>query len=592
MSRARRILDDSKKAFGRASNSIGFIALGMGFLIFLTKITSLFKLQLITSIYGIKSVPLDLFNAANIIPEFIFTIVVIGGINAALIPVFNQTKLNESEKTQKEVFSSIVNLFFIVLTIICTIVFIFAPQIVHLVSQFQLGNIENNLTAEDFSLFSEMLRILIISPIILCVSSIFSSILQVKKSFWITTLAPLFYNLGIIGSVIILTQFNNDIRILAYGVVFASLLHFIIQIPAIIRAKIQYNLLSLNTKDPYVQKAVRNTLPRIIGLASDYIGNIFQALVALSLQTGTLNSFRLATSLRDLPSSIFGLAIAQSAFPQMSEYGAKGDIESLQKLFSKLIRQILFWTIPITAVFIVLRTPIIQLVFGVFNKNIKFEDTNMVSYSLLFLSLGIIFYSILAVVNRAFYSLNDSKTPTIVSIGVIFIEISITYALANVFSHFDESLSVNPLFIFSNIDNYFINGKSPAAIGGLALASSIAIFLNLTILIFALRGKGINFFYEKSLIFKKLVSGAFSMVIGFLSFNFFLTVFETEKVVGVFFFTVTVTVVMSLSYYLAEKYLKDEDVASFDTFLGKLGRYAKRLRSAFGRSEIVGVPEV
>jgi len=589
VNRVSKILSHSKGAFSQAGKSFGFIAFGMGVLIFLTKITALVKLQILTVIFGIRSSELDLFNAANAIPEFIFTIVVIGGINAALIPVFNQTSLNESEDRLKKVFSTIVNIFILVLFTICILVFIFAPQIISLTDRIRLANIENDLSLSDFQLFVDLLRILIFSPIILCVSSIFSSILQVKRSFWITALAPLFYNLGIIGASVLLTYYDNNIIILAYGVLFASLLHFAIQLPAILKTKVQYTLFAFNAGDAYVKRAITNTLPRIIGLTSDNIANIFQTFIALALVQGSLNSFRLATSLRDLPSSIFGLAVAQSVFPQMSELAEKKEFIEFQKLFSLAIRTILFWTIPVTAIFIVLRTPIVQLLFGLFNKEITFSDTSLVSYSLLFLSLGIIFYSILAVVNRAFYSLNDSTTPTTVSIFVIFVELALTYTLVNLFSHFDESLSLNPIFVLSNIDNYFQNGNSQAAIGGIALAGTIAVFFNLSILIWALKRKGTDFFYESQFIFNKFLSGFVTILIGFLGFKYLNDFFDTTRVIGVFLSTLNISLIMCLTYYLSEKYLRDEDVKMFDNFLKKIGNFLRKVKEAFSKNEVIGV---
>lgn len=589
MNSVQRIFKKSEEVITKAPDSFGYIAVGMGVLILLTKLTSLVKSQILIAIYSIKSVELDLFNAANVIPEFIFSIVVIGGINAALIPVFNKITISESEKEQKLIFSTIVNIFIFVLLILCSLVFIFTPQILGSITQLRLPNTNNSLSPADFELLVELVRILIFSPIILCVSSIFSSILQVKKAFWITALAPLFYNIGIIFSSYILTHFNNDIKILAYGVLLASFLHFMIQLPSIIQAGIQYNPFSFEVKNFYVVKAIKNTLPRTIGLTSDYIGSIFQSLMALNLVTGSLNALRLATSIRELPASLFGLSIAQSVFPRMSELVEKGDNEGFQKIFSKAIRMVLFWTIPVTAIFIVLRTPISQLLFGLFQKEGDFEGTNMVAYALLFLSLSVIFFSVLGIVNRAFYSLNDSVTPTIVSIIVIFFELTMTYTLVNLFSHFDESLSLNPLYLVSNIDNYFSNGNSPAALGGIALASTLAIGLNVTILIFRLRKKGPDFFYEAHYIYKKFISGILMLLVGFLIFKYTNDFFDTTRVVGVFLTTLNSTFFMLITYYLSEKLLLDEDISLLDNFLSKGDIYFKKVKGLFKRNKIVSV---
>lgn len=574
------------------SDSFGYVALGMGIIILLTKLTALLKSQILIAIYGIKSVELDLFHAANVIPEFIFSIVVIGGINAALIPVFNKISLSEPKNIQKEVFSSIVNIFILTLLFICIIVFIFSPQIISLVTSIQLQNTRSELTSKEYTLLVEMLRILIFSPIILCVSSIFSSILQVKKAFWITALAPLFYNIGIIISSFVLTFFDNDIRILVYGVIVASFLHFAIQLPSIINARISYNLFSLNFRNPYVRRAIKSTIPRSIGLTFYNIGSIFQSFIALNTLTGSLNSLKLAISIREIPASIFGLAIAQSIFPKMSELAENGDIESLQKLFSKAIRMVLFWTIPITAIIIVLRTPISQLLFGIFSNNDNFQGINMVSYALLFLSLGIIFFSVLEIVNRVFYSLKDQITPTFVGLIIMFFEIAMTYSLVNLFSHFDESLSLNPFFLISNVDNYFSNGNSPAAVGGIALASTIAIGINVSILVFLLKKKGVDFFYENHLIWKKLISGIVMLIVGFIVFKYTNEVFDTTRVMGIFLTTLNSSFFMMTTYYITERMLRDEDISLLDNVIQKTGLYINKVQKLFSKSKIIGVGDL
>lgn len=592
MNHIRTLLSKSVSLFTYKTSSLGVVAFGMGIILLITKITGLFKLQVLTAVYSNEPAKLDLFYAANTIPEFIFTIIVIGGVNAALIPVLGQTSVNESKERLTKVFSSIVNLFFLVLFVVCTLVFIFAPNIVELATKVQLSNTHNELSPLDYEQFVNLLRILIISPIILCISSIFSSILQVKNYFWSTTIAPLFYNVGIIASALLLKSFDKDLTILALGVLGGSILHFLVQIPAIIRAGIQYRF-EFDFKDLYVQQAVRNTLPRIISLTSDYIGNIFQVLISLNLVEGSLTAFRNAISLRDLPSSMFGLSIAQSYFPKMSELAAKGEKEELQKIFSQALRIVLFWTIPITAVTIVLRTPITQLVFGILGDSISIELTNLISYSLLFLSFGIILYSVLAVVIRVFFALNDSVTPTVVSLISIVIELTLTYTLVNLFSNFDESLSLNPIFVFSNLHNYFENGNSPAAIGGVALASSIAILINLSFLIFGLKRKGLDFFYESKFISNKIISGLVSLVVGLGIFRSplvdFFGLWDTKKVYGVLLTTITVTIWTLLTYYIMEKLQKDEDIGIFEQSIVRMRYYLSKVKRLFSRNKIVGV---
>lgn len=574
------------------TENLGIIAFGMGLILLITKLAGLIKLQVLTSIYGVKSNELDIFNAANIIPEFIFTIIVIGGVNAALIPVLSQTSQNESQERLTRVFSSIINIFLLSLIFICLLVFIFTPEVVNFITNTKILSVKDDFSVEEHEKLISLLRILIFSPIILCVSSIFSSILQVKKSFWVTTLAPLFYNLGIIGSAIFLSYHNKDLTILAYGVLLGSVMHFLVQVPTIITSGIKYTPL-IDFRDKYVIQAIRNTFPRIISLTSDYIANIFQVLVALNLQEGSLTSFRLAISIRDLATSMFGLSVAQAYFPKMTELANKKNFLELQQTFSEAIRTILFWTIPITVLFIVLRTPIVQLLFGIFNKEIGFSETNMISYSLLFLSFGVIFYSVLGVVIRVFFSLNDSITPTIVSIVSIFIELAITFGFVNLFSNFDDSLSVDPIYVLSNFQNYFVNGSSQAAIGGVAFASSLAIFINLAFMVFALNKKGIKLFYEAKFLIKKLISGLFALILGLILFrspiaNWF-NLFDTEKVIGVFFTTLNMSLIICLIYYIAEKIQKDPDILFFENIFRKFLSNIAKIKKVFKTNKIFGI---
>jgi putative peptidoglycan lipid II flippase len=585
----QRIFSKSRDLIiNRSSDSLGYIAFGMAIIMLFTKILGLVRLQLLTSIYGVKSAELDIFNAANTIPEFIFIIIAIGGINAALIPVLTQTSLDENAKKVKEVFSSIVNIFFLTLLVICLFVFAFAPQIISSVFKIKVSNSESPLSPEQVAEFIKILRILIFSPIILCVSSIFSSILQIKRRFFVTQLAPLFYNLAIIITTLFLPFLNKDTTFLAWGVLFASLIHFVIQLPAIFSAKISYSPFVLNLRDFYVIKTIKQTIPRIIGLSSDYIVNIFQTVLALRLATGSLNSYRLANSLREIPITMFGIAIAQSVFPRMSEIAKTQDIIELQKLFSRAVRTILFWTLPISAIFIVLRTPLVQLLFSIFNKNISFSDTSLISYSLLFLSLGIVFYSLLHLTNRVFFSLDDSVTPTIVSLIIIFLEIGMTYIFVNLFSHFNN-ISLNPFVLIQNSDNLFTKGDSDAAIGGIALASSISIFLHLSILCRFLKKKKLSMFYESRFIIKKFVSFAVMLTVGLLSFKLLDTFFDKERIAGILIFTLNVSVIMGLTYYFCEKLLKDEDIDILDHPIMRVKKGFVKFYQLFRANKLRGV---
>lgn len=585
-------MDRLKKIFTKESDAqgdkFGYVALGIALIILATKVTAIIKLQALTAVYGFRSLERDIFIAANIIPEFIYTIIVIGGINAALIPVLNKTVLSESEERQKNVFSSIVNIYFITMVILAIIVYFSAEFVVSTLLGLKILNTANTLTQEQATLFVETLRILIISPIILSVSSVFSSILQVKRKFWITSLAPFFYNLGLIFAILLLPYFHNDIKVLGYGVIIASILHFIIQLPTAINLKVQYKLFFIDLKDKYIKQAIMQTLPRSIGLATEYFGNIFQTLIALTLTKGSLSAFNTATSIRDVPISVFGLSVAQSVFPQITEYAVKEEKDNLLKLATKAMGAILFWTLPVTAILIVLKTPITQILFGIIAK-ISFAETNLVALCIAFVSLSIVPMSLLFIVSRIFYSLNDSKTPTIISLITVSIEVLLSFAFVNLFSHFDESLSVDPIYIITNIDNYFQNQNSIAAIAGMGLATFIAMSLNLIFQVLFLKFKGIHLLQNNSYWLKKTFAFIMTTIIGFVSFNYLNNYFNNEKVVSIILFTVNIFLIMTAVYLLTLKILKDPDISVLDNPLRILTKVREKFANIVKKAPIPGV---
>ncbi|MFW5720550.1 MAG: murein biosynthesis integral membrane protein MurJ [Candidatus Dojkabacteria bacterium] len=589
MSPIRRIISKSKRFILRPQETFAYVAFGMAILIFVGKISGIVKQQVLVGIFGLRSQELDLFLAANTIPEFIFLIVALGGINAALIPVFSQTSANNDAVMLKRVFSSIVNVFFVVMVFLCTLIFIFAPQLVNLVFKLEVGNSGSTLTTEDVDQFVSLLRILIISPVILSVSSIFSSILQIRKQFFVTQFAPIFYNAGLIlVAVFVLPRVNYDITYLAYGVLLGSVLHFLIQLPAIFKVRISYSMFIWDIRNIYVLQALKQAAPRTIGLATDYIANIFQTVIALQLVTGSFASFKLALSIREIATLVFGLSVAQALFPRMSELGSEKNITELQDIFSQGLRTILFWTLPVAAMIIVLRTPIVQLVYGLFSDKVDLEETSLLSYCLLFLSLGVVFFASLNIINRVFYSLNDSVTPTVVSVMVITIEIALTYVLANIFSHF-STFSLNPA-AFTTVEDYFTKGQGQAAIGGVALAATIAITINVILLsIFLYLRHSIKVWYQPEKILKKVVSASFSLAIGFAVFKFLGDFFRSDRVIGVMLLTLFTSSSMMLVYYLMEKLLKDEDVNILDDPVKRGRKAIKHFLRLVRKSEVSGV---
>lgn len=170
----------------------------------------------------------DIYFAAFRIPDFVYGILITGGIVAAFLPVFS-AEFKKSKKDAQILTNNVLTFFLIALIVICSILAIFTPYLVELLVP-GFSPLQKTQTVA-------LTRIMFLSPILLGISSIFSGILQYSSLFFAYSLTPILYNVGIIfGIVFLLPLFDFDLRALAYGVVFGALLHLLIQIGPVLKS--------------------------------------------------------------------------------------------------------------------------------------------------------------------------------------------------------------------------------------------------------------------------------------------------------------------------------------------------------------------
>ena len=207
----------------------------MMIILFLTKVLGLFKLRVISHLFGATH-ELDIFWAAFTIPDTLFMIIVAGSLNAAIIPLLADVFKKNGERELNKFFINMMIIVSSVVLVIALLLFIFTPQITRFLmnSEFSQGilNISGRLQAEDFDLFVKLSRILMISPVLLGISTIVTGYLQVRRQFFVTSLAPLIYNIAMtIGPVILVGVFKMDVTGIAISAVLGSFLHFLFRFP-------------------------------------------------------------------------------------------------------------------------------------------------------------------------------------------------------------------------------------------------------------------------------------------------------------------------------------------------------------------------
>lgn len=390
---------------------------------------------------------LDAYFAAFNIPDFIFNVIAGGALGSAFIPTFAAALALDDTRRAWRLASSIINLALVLLTAICAVLAIFAPEVV-------AATVAQGFAPEDQALTADLMRWMLVTPIVFGVSGIVMGVLNAHHHFALPALAPVFYNAAIIVGAWFLAPTMGVYGLVA-GVIAGAFLHLLIQLPWLFHQRMEYRpTFGLNDAD--VREVVRLMLPRTFGLAAVQINFLVNTMLASALPAGGIAALSYAWRLMLLPVGVVGQSLATAVFPTFSAQTARKELDDFRSTFSVAFRTTLYLTIPAAVGLLVLGVPLIALLFqrGEFTA----QSTAETAWALQFYAIALFAHSGLEIVTRAFYALHDTMTPVIVGVGAMVINIVLSIVLI-----------------------------SPLAQGGLALANSIATILEMLILLAILR---------------------------------------------------------------------------------------------------------
>jgi putative peptidoglycan lipid II flippase len=425
-----------KKIISLESKSISSGAIVIALFYILNGLLGLLRNGLLAYKFGASRI-LDIYWASFKIPDLIYVIFISGALSAGFIPFFSQ-KLKQSKEEAWKLANNILSTLTLIITIAAFVVILLAPSLVSLIVP---GfNIEEQNQVVNF------LRIMMIQPIFLGISSILSGVLQTFRRFFITSLSPLFYNIGIIIGILFLTNFLGPIG-LAYGVVLGSILHFLIILPALKSTGFHFHFLP-NFKSENLKKLFSIAGPRTLSLISTQINFFVITIIASHLEKGSLAIFNFANDLQYLPQNVFAVSFAISAFPILSFL--IDDKYEFNKIFIKTIKNILFFLIPISIFYFVFSNSLvgITLNYGNFDLSAK----NAVSEILKIFSLGMIASSLLPLLIRVFFAQGDAYRPFFAGLSANLINIILSLILAPRFG----LKGLTTAFVLSGFFNLFI----------------------------------------------------------------------------------------------------------------------------------------
>jgi len=423
--------------------------------------------SLMAGLFG-KTGATDAYNTAFILPDLLYWLLVGGVLSAAFIPVLSEYIAKGKEEEGWKVVSSVTNLIFLFLCFLVVGAMILTPKFVTLqVPGFSPEN-------KDLAVY--LTRILLLQPVILALSGITMGILNSHKIFWPSAVGTVLYNGCVIffGALFANAGDAHSISGFAFGVVIGAVANFLVQVPALRSVGLRYYPI-IDFKHPGVRKILALSLPIIIMYSLNQLQVMVNSNLGSALIPGSLTAVWYSYRLFQLPVGIFALAIGVAVFPTLSEQAALKKLKDFLETISGAIRLIIFITVPVSIGMVVLRFPLIRILFehGEFGP----KDTEATAIPLFYFTLGITAQAIIQILPRAFYALQNTWMPVI--LGVIAMVASIGWMIVLV---------------------------GPLAHGGLALAVTLGALIQMFLLFFVLRrilgridGKRISVTFFKTL---------------------------------------------------------------------------------------------
>jgi putative peptidoglycan lipid II flippase len=394
----------------------------------------------------------DAFFVAFRIPNLLRRLLGEGSLTVSFVPVFTDYLKKKSQKDAYELANVAFTALSSILVIVTLAGILFSPFIVTAMAP---GFVKSPVKY-DLAVFLNRLMfpyIFFISLVALCMG-----ILNSLRHFAAPALSPVVLNIAMILATLTLKGlFNEPIIALAIGVLIGGVLQLAMQWPFLIRMGVRLKP-DFRFNHPGLRQVGKLMIPTFIGSAVYQINIFIGTILASLLPGGSVSFLYYADRLVELPLGVFAIAVGTASLPSFSEQVSTGDFENLKKTVSFSLRLILFITVPATVALIALRVPIISVLFqrGAFDS----QSTLLTAQALLCYAVGLWAFSTIRVIDSAFFSIQDRKSPLKAAFISLFVNVVCSVILMFPLKH-----------------------------GGLALATSIASAVNVIILAVILKKK-------------------------------------------------------------------------------------------------------
>ncbi len=508
------MVEKFRKLFNQSTAGLHEAAIVLGLSAVASQLLALARDRIFAHIFG-AGAQLDVYYAAFKIPDLLFATVASMVSLSVLIPYFTR-ELAKGVEPAREFLDSVFTTFLFILLSLSVIVFFLMPKLSLLVAP-----------GFDYTARLELItlsRILLLSPIFLGLSGHLASIVQSFRKFFVYALCPIVYNAGIIfGALVLYPKFGS--RGLAFGVVLGALLHLYVQWPVVSRLGFSPRL----RKDilwPRVREVFLVSIPRTLTLGAHQLVFLIFTSIASFFAVGSISVLNFAYNLQSVPLAIIGVSYSMAAFPTLSALYASGEKVKFFESISLAARHIIFWSMPVTALFIVLRAQIVRTILG--TGAFDWTSTRLVAAALALFVISTVAQGLVFLFIRGHYARGDTRKPFWISLGSSVTMITFATLLYYTFTH-------------SDFLRYFIEAllRVDDVAGGEVLMLPLAYTIGVSLSALVYFGLFMRASWYEGARIVRTASHAFyvSVVMGFvayLSLSFFDNIFDLETLAGIF----------------------------------------------------------
>ena len=423
--------------------NIGLSTIVMAAATLLSRIAGLVRDVLVARIFGAGLVT-DAFFMAFTVPNLLRRFFAEGSLTAAFVPVFSDELHRVGEKQALRLANRCLTVLFLVLVVIVLCGIFLSPWITKLIG-YGFSSVPGKLELTDM-----LNRIMFPYIGLVSLLALIAGILNVRGHFFLPSLSPLFLNLCMIFSALFLRSFfEQPVYALAVGVLLGGVVQLLAQIPVLLRFQVRLRPDFHFRNDPRVRKIMALMLPGIAGVAIYQINIIASRLLASFLPEGAVSYLYYGQRLFEFPQGIFVVSLAQAALPMMSKQVAEDNMEGVRDSLSFSLSLITLFTLPAIVGLVLCAVPIYSLLFygGAFD-HAALENS---AKALIWYAPGLIFVGYSRIAAQTFYALKDTKTPVVVSLFTLIVNIAAGIILMGPFGFVGLAAALTSSSIFNAV---------------------------------------------------------------------------------------------------------------------------------------------